>query len=349
MISHSRTTITERDISEVIKVMKTGMVYTGPYVEEFENRVSNYIGREYGFATTSGTLAIVLSLEVLGVKKNDEVIIPSYVCHNVLSAVLFRGARPVLADIDQDDFNIDHDDVEMKINKNTKAIIVPHMYGMPAHVDRFGETGIPIIEDCAQAIGAKFKNNNIGTFGDISVFSFHALKMITSGSGGMILTDNGEIYSKLRSCNDPNYNNGEFMKYFPLTDLQAVLGISQLEQLEGFITRRREIARIYNDELKSLDVDLPIAEDKKREPVFYRYCIKLNKQENIEKIIELYLKEGIVVRRLYKPLHQFEPFKDQYCEVSERVFSRVISIPIYPTLSESDIGKIIDVTKKVLE
>lgn len=185
MILHSKPTIDNRDIEEVKKVLKSGMIAQSKKVEEFEKNFSSYLKVKDSVVTSSGTSALHLSLIALNVKENDEVIIPAYCCSAILNSILYIRANPVLVDVNLDDFNISFKDVRKKLNKKTKAIILPHLFGQPADLQEIKNIDVPVIEDIAQSLGANYNNKKVGSFGTLSVCSFYATKVITCGEGGI--------------------------------------------------------------------------------------------------------------------------------------------------------------------
>ncbi len=359
-IPHSRPTINEEDICPVISVLRTGQLATGKEVQEFVGDVCRYVELDTGggVATNSGTNALYLALKSLGIGTDydvrfepgaigDEVIIPSYVCRSVLSAVEQAGAQPVLADIEPDSYNIDPADCYSKISENTKAIIVPHMFGTPANLDEFlelrSETGVPFIEDCAQAIGARYKGKKVGSSGDLSIFSFYATKcMTTGGHGGMVLTNSEEALEKLKRMMqyDKTQNHSESYNY-SLTDPQAAMGRSQLRKLDGFNERRREIAKKYDDAFICAGLhDLP-AEDS----IYFRYVIDV---EDTVHCIRQMKKHCIDCEKpVFKPLHQYLNCSNDDFSNTERAVNRAISIPIYPSMSDEEVGYVCDAINEV--
>ncbi|MFA4932791.1 MAG: DegT/DnrJ/EryC1/StrS aminotransferase family protein, partial [Caldisericia bacterium] len=189
MIPHSKPTLDQRDYNAVLRVLQSGQISQGEYVKRFEANLSEFVGVKGGVATNSGTSALHLALLALEVGKGDEIILPSYVCTALLNAINYVGATPVLVDIEPDSFNLDAKRVKESLTEKTKAIIVPHLFGLPADMEELQSFGIPLIEDCAQALGATYKGKQAGSFGALSIFSFYATKVIASGEGGMVLSD----------------------------------------------------------------------------------------------------------------------------------------------------------------
>ncbi len=233
MIPHSRPTISKEDVSSVADNLIGGQIASGKETALFEKEMSEYIGALGGVATNSGTNALHLALKAIGVKMGDEVVLPSYVCASVLSAVNYTGATPVLADIESRGYNIDPESVEKKISKKTKAIIVPHMFGAPANLGKLLALGVPIIEDCAQSVGAEYIGKRVGSFGDLSVFSFYATKVLTTGQGGMVLTNSQKLLENLANLTKYDELEEYCIAYnYELADFSAALGRNQLRRLD---------------------------------------------------------------------------------------------------------------------
>ena len=344
MIFHSRPTLDQIDFDSVLDVLKSGHLAQGEQVAGFEDAFCSFVGVRNGVAVSSGTAALHLSLLALGVGNGDEVIIPSYVCCALLNAVKYVKAVPVIADIDRFTFNIDTNDIEKRITSKTKAIIVPHMFGFPADIDELLSFGIPVIEDCAQSIGAKYQGRYTGSFGVCSIFSFYATKMLATGEGGMILSNDDRLTGILRDLRDYDEKDCYSVRYnYKMTDIQAALGISQLKKLPSFIGRRKEIASLYNRALNEISFPVPSAFEG-REHIYYRYVLLLNDSSGF---IENMLKMGIECRRpVFKPLHEY--FGLSGYPVTREVMGRAVSIPVYPLLRDADTHKISAGIKKIL-
>ncbi|MEM3702964.1 MAG: DegT/DnrJ/EryC1/StrS aminotransferase family protein [Candidatus Bathyarchaeia archaeon] len=343
IIPHSRPLIEEDDIKAVAEVLASGHIAQGEKVKEFENAVANFVGVKHAVACSSGTAAIHLALNSLNIKEGDEVIMPSYVCSSPYFATSYTGAKPIIADIDLSDLNISIKSVHKRTSTKTKAIIMPHMFGTPAEIEEFLDLGVHIIEDCAQSLGAKYKNKLVGSFGDLAVISFYATKMITTGEGGMILTNNSELYYKILDVRDYDKKPLAPIKYnYKMTDFQAALGISQLKKLHHFIKRRLKIATLYNEKISGYGVKLLRVPDYK-ESVFYRYVIMVKEAEKVR--MEA-LKNGIVFERpVYSPLHK--SFPSLKCPSSDEAYKKALSIPIYPSLREDEISQITSAFDKI--
>ena len=344
IIPHSRPSLTDSDIKAVTSVLKSGQLSQGPKVAEFESKLALFIGKKKAAAVSSGSAALHLALLALDVKEKDEVIIPSFVCSAVLNAVNYTGATPVLVDIDPLTFNISVDTAKKAITRKTKAIIVPHMFGCAAEIDELSELGIPIIEDCAQSIGAYFKGAKLGSFGLLSIFSFFATKVLSAAEGGMVLSDSEDLMSRIKDLREYDNKDDYILRYnYKMTDIQACLGLNQLSFLEKFIDRRREIAAQYFKEFKNCNFSLPVWKEGK-EHIYYRFIIKTkdNASEYIEKFQQ---KKVMCMRPVYIPLHIYLNLSG-FPQTME-AWQKTISIPLYPSLTEKEIEKIIAVVKEI--
>ncbi len=343
-IPHSRPTLTDSDIEAVSRVLRSGQLSSGPVVSEFERKFAEYTGKHHALATSSGTSALHLALLALGVGRGDEVIIPSFVCSALLHAVNYTQAKPVIVDIDPQTFNISADAVKGSITRKTKAIIVPHMFGLMAEIERLAEFNIPLIEDCAQSAGAVHKGRKAGSFGLFSVFSFYATKVLTSAEGGMVLSDSHRLISKIKDIRDYDNKDDYALRFnYKMSDVQAALGVNQLASLEGFIKKRKEIAARYFEEFKNCDFVLPTRREG-REHIYYRFIIK-TKREAFSYLEEFEKKKVICRRPVYRPLHLYSELRG-FANTME-AWTKTLSIPIYPSLSEEEIKKIIAVVREI--
>lgn len=340
-IHHSKPTLCIKDAGLFKSVLASSQIASGSIARDFEKKFSDYIGCAGAVATNSGTSALHLALSALGVKGGDEVIVPSYVCVSIVDAINYVGARPVLTDIDYNTLNISIKDARRKLTKKTRALIIPHMFGLPCDIDQFLRIGLPLIEDCAQSLGAKYKNKLTGSFGAISVFSFYATKLITTGYGGMVTADSKKLLERIKDLNEPDKRGDYKVRYnYKMSDLQAALGIDQLESLKSFIRKRQAIAKEYTRLLSSYDLKLP-SEGEGRTHIFYRYVVKTKKAGLIKKC---FLKNGIeVMPPVYKPLHRYLALNKKDFPNTERVYREAVSLPIYPALKREEYLKVIRV------
>jgi perosamine synthetase len=344
IIPHSRPTIDQEDIEAVTKVLASGMIAQGEKVREFESTIAKFVGMKYGVAVSSGTAALHLALRSLEVGHGDEVIMPSYVCSSPYFAVAYTGALPMVVDISLEDLNICAKTAKEHVTPRTKAVIVPHMFGTPAEVDELGELGVSLIEDCAQSLGAEYKGRRAGSFGELSVFSFYATKMITSGEGGMVLTDNRRLYDRMVDSRDYDKKLLTPLKYnYKMTDFQAALGLSQLKKLKYFIERRTELASAYSERFARYDVELP-PECSYKKSVFYRYVVRADRRDKIETLAK---EKGIMCEKpVFRPLHN--SLNASACPNSDHAYEKALSIPLYPSLSDDEVQYVLSALDSVL-
>ncbi len=347
MISHSKPTIKKYEIERASKVLMSGNHATGEIVEKFEKKLSSFIGVEGGVATNSGTSALHIALLALGVKSNDEVIMPSFVCTALLNAVNYIGAKPILADIDEDIFSIDYKLVLTKLTKKTKAVIIPHMFGLPVNIKPFLSLGLFIIEDCAQSLGAEINNKKAGSLGHVSIFSFYATKLISTGYGGMLISNSKAVLNRARDLLDFDERDDYKIRFnYNMTDFQAAIGMSQLDRLNDFITKRIQIASYYHKRFNKFPIWLP----EKKANIYYRYIVKIDK--NADKIIEYLKRRGVEAKKpVFRPLHRYLKLNSSNFPATEKAYIKSVSLPIYPDLNENErkivADSLIDILNKI--
>lgn len=345
MIPHSRPTLGKDDYEAVLRVLESGNLVQGDMVIAFEKALSSFVATKGGVAVSSGTAGLHLSLIALGVREGDEVIIPNYVCSAPLNAVKYLAGVPVLADIEPDTYNIDIKSIRRLLSRKTKAIIVPHLFGLPADIAEIVSLGIPVIEDCAHSIGARYKGNYTGSFGILSVFSFYATKMLSTGEGGMVLSKEDKLLETVRDLRDYDEKKSYRIRFnYKMTDIQAAMGISQFKKLPQFIEKRQEIARRYNQEFQENISSVPIV-SQEREHVYFRYVIMMADADNFIRQME---SMGIMCRRpVFRPLSRYLGLLGY--PVTDRIWDRAVSLPLYPSLTEDEINLVISESKRFLK
>ena len=335
MIPHSRPSLGREEREAIEEVLNSGQIAQGKKAAEFERNFANLVGRRYAVAVSSGTAALELSLRALKIGAGDEVVFPSYTCVSLLHAVEAVGALPVLADIDLEDLNLSVPEAKKKLRKKTKGLIVPHAFGRPARMGEFEKLGVPVIEDGTQALGARITGKKVGSFGALSVFSFYATKMITTGEGGMVVTDSRPIAETLRDLRD--YDKKEFHLFrtnSKMTDLEAAMGIEQAKKLPRFIERRRAIARRYREALQKSSAILP-AEDAERDHVYYRFVIRVPKEA--QHWLNRLQARGVDAKEpVFKAVHESLRESDSRFPASTQAMQECLSLPIYPSLTEEE-------------
>ncbi|MGG3804441.1 UDP-4-amino-4,6-dideoxy-N-acetyl-beta-L-altrosamine transaminase [Metabacillus fastidiosus] len=369
--------IDEEDIEAVVSVLKSEYLTTGPAINEFERKVAEYVGAEYAVAFTNGTAALHGACYAAGIGKEDEVITTPMTFAASANCVLYQGGVPIFVDINESTYNIDVNQIETKISKKTKAIIPVDFTGQPAELkeilDIAKKYNLIVIEDAAHALGATYKDKRIGSISDMTMFSFHPVKHITSGEGGMIVTDNKEYYEKLlqfrshgitRDINKLTENHGpwyyemQFLGYnYRMTDIQAALGSSQLNKLDLFITRRREIAAQYNAAFQGISQIITPFQNSDRESSWHLYIIRLNLKEltvGRKEVFEALQNQNIGVNVHYIPVH-LQPYYQQlgyirgFLPNAERLYEEIISLPLFPSMTEQDVKDVVVAVQRTIE
>ncbi len=342
VVPHSRPSLNRNDSDSVSRVIRSGHIAQGEIVEEFEREMATYIGTRGAVATSSGTAALHLALVALGIGRGDRVAIPSFVCTALLNVIKYVGATPVLVDINRETYNMDTHNLKKKITPSTKAIILPHLFGLPADIGEVLSLGIPVIEDCAQAVGAVYKGKRVGSFGILSCFSFYATKVFSSGEGGMVTSNSPKLLKKIKDLREYDNRKSYTIRYnYKMTDLHAALGLSQLKRLRTFLTKRVNIARKYSSELHGF-CKTPSLTYVDRDHIFYRFIIQIS--GNVSHVLRLISQQGVMcMRPIYKPIHTY--LNLQGFPASDLAQKKTISLPIYPTLTKREINRVIDALK----
>lgn len=296
----------------------------GPFVKEFEQKMSAAVDRKYGIAVSNGTAALEVAVQALGIGEGDEVIMPTFTIISCAMAVTKLGAIPVLVDSDPCTWNMNVDEIEAKITDKTKAIMAVHLYGLPVEMNKLLELAkkyhLKVIEDAAEMHGQTYYGKPCGSFGDISTFSFYPNKHITTGEGGMIVTDDEELAERCRTLRnlcfrkDVRYVHDEISDNYRFTNLQAAVGLAQLERLDEFVERKREMGRYYTDRLKDVrGLTLPIEKTDYADNIYWVYGIVLNKdiQADNGKVQKLLAEEGIGCRTFFWCMHEQPVYRRQ--------------------------------------
>lgn len=339
MIQHSLPLITGETLSAVKEVLDSKMLAHGAVVESFEKGITDYIGGYETACVGSGGAAILLALNALNIGINDEVIFPTYVCRSVIEAVLTSGAKPVLCDVDEN-WVVSYRTIYPVVTKRTRAIIVPHVYGIKADVGEISKLGIPIIEDCAQAFGKTINNKKIGLDAELSIFSFHPTKCLTTGEGGAIMLNKKAktLREKVFALRD---GESKFTRriFSPMSDISATIGLVQLKNYDAFLDRRFQIARRY-DEVLLNKKSIKIINSNKIDTMYFRYVLKTDRVSKI--YFEKFEREGIVTRRGVDLLLHSITGDNKTFKNSEFLFNHTLSLPIYPSLTEDEVLKILN-------
>ena len=356
----------EDDIKAVTRSIKRGMHWAaGPFIEEFEKLIADYLGVKYVVAFNSGTSALHAALIAYGIGEGDEVIVPSFSFIATANAPLFVGAKPVFADMEEENYGLDPRDVERKITEKTKAIIPMHYGGLACKISELSDLAkkhnLLLIEDAAESFGARQNDKLVGTFGDSAMFSFCQTKVFTTGEGGCIVTDSRDLYEKLKllrshgRAETANYfDSNEYMEYvtlgynFRMPDIIAALGISQIKKVDKLIGVRREIAQYLNNILSEIEEIVIPSCPKNVFHVYQEYYIRVKGGKQVRDALKDYLaKEGIGTRIRFPPIHLTRFYKEilgynDKLEVTENLTSQALSLPIYPDLKKEEMDYIGD-------
>ncbi|KLE14642.1 UDP-4-amino-4,6-dideoxy-N-acetyl-beta-L-altrosamine transaminase [Clostridium sp. C8] len=375
-LAYGRQSIDDKDIEAVVELLKGDFLTTGPTVSEFENKVAEFVGARYGVAVSNGTAALHMACHAAGIGPGDEVLVPAITFAASSNCVLYCGGTPVFVDIDPKTYNIDVNKIEEKITENTKAIIPVDFSGQAVDMDKILEIAhkhnLIVIEDSAHALGSEYKNRKVGTKAHMTEFSFHPVKPVTTAEGGIIVTDDEKLYEKMMlfrshgitrnkelmdEDHGPWYYEQVDLGYnYRLTDLQCALGISQMDKLDSFIARRREIVSKYNEAFSELEeINTPFEEEFSNSG-WHIYVITLNLDKlavGRKEVFEALQKENIGVNVHYLPVYLHPYYKGLgyekgLCPVAEDIYNRMITLPLFPAMTENDVQDVITAVKKVI-
>lgn len=337
-ILHSKPTIGKEEISAVRKVLLSGQLTQGRQVELLEKKICQLSQQKYAAAVNSGSSALHLTLLALGIKKGEEVIIPSYVCQALLNAIYYIDAKPKLVDVSLMDYNIEIKEIKKALTSKCKAIIVPHMFGVMANVDEIKKIGLPVIEDCAMSIGTSLKGKPAGSFGDLAIFSFYATKMLAAGEGGAVATPDKKLIEKIFDYREYDVKKKYHVRYnYKLSDINATIAVEQIKKLKIFIKQRKKIAEHYNKYFKSTELIIP-KQHKHKDNIYYRYIVRTDKVDNLRKYLKA--KKIICGHGVMVSLHQLLNIKKGFSNTN-RILNTAISLPIYPSLTLDEQRRVI--------
>ena len=362
LIPVSEPSITQKEVDYVTDAIRSGWVSSlGKYIDMFEEKFAEFCGTKYAVATSNGTTALHLALAVYGVKEGGEVVVPDLTFIATANAVKYTGATPVMVDIDEDTLCIDTKKIEEAITKNTKAMIPVHLYGHPANmieINKIAEKyNLTVIEDAAEAHGAEINDQKVGSFGDCGVFSFYGNKIITSGEGGMITTNNTTIYEHVRYLRDhamskeKRYWHTEIGYNYRMTNLQAALGVAQLERIGELIRRKKEIFEIYKKYLSNnTRIKLNYTANWAKN-VYWMVCVEINDFAEIDRnnLIRKLKENGIDSRPYFYPMSDMPMYKKVNTPITHKVYIRGINLPSYFEMADSDIEYICKIINQLIK
>ncbi|MBY0220424.1 UDP-4-amino-4,6-dideoxy-N-acetyl-beta-L-altrosamine transaminase [Paenibacillus illinoisensis] len=375
LLPYGQQWLDEADIESVIQVLRSDFLTQGPVIQAFEQKVANYVGAKYGVAFTNGTAALHGACFAAGIGPGDEVLTTPLTFLASSNCVLYQGGNPVFCDINMETYNIDANLIEAKITSATKAIIAVDFSGQPVEIDRIlqiaHENKLILIEDAAHSLGADYDGLKVGAWADMTMFSFHPVKHVTTGEGGIIVTDNEEFYKKLiqfrshgmtRNPDEMTKNDGPWyyemhaLGYnYRMTDIQAALGVSQMDKLDNFIQRRREIVEIYNRDLADIPGLVLPYQHPKANSSWHLYIVRFLPEYfsySRREIFETLRNWNIGVHVHYIPVY-LQPFykelgySEGLCPNAERYYETAITLPLFPKMTDDDVLYVVKAIKSL--
>ncbi len=368
MIPYSTQSIDEDDIQAVTEALRSAYLTTGPRIEQFEQTVADYAGVSYAAAVSNGTAALHAACYAAGIQPGDEVITSPLTFAASANCVLYCGGKPVFADVRPDTYNIDPDDIRRKITEKTKAVIAVDLAGQPCDLDAIrkvtDEHRLILIEDAAHALGAVYKGKRVGAVADMTTFSFHPVKPVTTGEGGMVVTNDEKLWQKIKLfrshgiTRDDNPAGGWYYEQIALgynyriTDIQCALGCSQMKKLDSFLAKRKELAAYYDQAFADCEKIIQPYQLEDTQSGWHLYMIQV-KNGNRKEVFDKLRADGIGVNVHYIPVYrhpyyQAHGYQQVHCPNAETIYERIISLPLYPGLSKEQQEYVIGCVKKAV-
>jgi perosamine synthetase len=377
MIPYGRQSIDEEDIRAVVEVLRSDWLTTGPKVAEFEQAFADFVNTKDAVAISSGTAALHAAVYALGIVPGDEVIVPTMTFAATANCVVFQGATPVFADVDPHALLISPAQVEAKITSRTKAVITMDYTGHPADYDAIrsitNKHGIKLVADACHALGASYKERPVGSLADLSVFSFHPVKHIATGEGGMVTTNDSVLALRMRRFRNHGittdyhqrekqgswfYEMVDLGYNYRLTDIQCALGLSQLSKLPRFLEKRRRIAKRYNDAFSHISNISPLAVSADVLHAYHLYVVKLNIESlgiDRMKLFQRLRQNGIGVNVHYIPVHLHPFYRNKFgtekglCPAAEAAYEQILSLPMHAEMTDRDVDTVCTTFQKIIE
>lgn len=376
LLAYGKQWIQQEDVDAVNAVLTSDWLTTGPNVAVFEQRFAETVRSKDAVAVSNGTAALHTAMYALGIRVGDEVIVPAMTFAATANCVAFMGGRPVFADVDPDTLLIDPAAVEGLVTPRTKAIIAVDYAGQPCEYDRLAEIAdrhhLALVDDACHALGGEYRGRPVGTLADLNAFSFHPVKHITTGEGGMITTDRSDFAARMRLFRNHGITSDHRQREhegswfyemvdlgfnYRLTDIQCALGTSQLKHLPDWIARRQEIARRYTGAFRDIPGVNPLAVRKEVSHAFHLFVVRFDPAElrNADRtfIFQAFRAEGIGVNVHYIPVHLHPYYRDHFgtsagqCPIAETAYTQIVSLPMFPLMTDQDVADVITAVKKV--
>lgn len=362
-IPMSSAEIDESDVQAVLEVLRSGRLALGPKTEEFERLVAEYVGVKHAVAVSSGTAGLHLIVRALGIGAGDEVLVPSFTFAASVNVLLYEGATPVFVDIEPETYNLNPADVERKITPRTKVVMVVDVFGHPAEWDELiqiaNQYGLLLMDDCCEAIGAQYKGQMLGRFGVAGAFAFYPNKQMTTGEGGILVTDRDDLAQSFRSLRNQGRDEmGAWLEHprlgynYRIDEMSAALGVSQIKRLETFIQKRERVAQMYNERLNGLDwVRTPVVKSHVRMSWFV-YVVQLAEGLDRNRVMAAMESRGVPVRGYFNPIHLQPYIREQlgtsegWLPITESVAKRTLALPFHNNLNEEQVDYVVEMLKR---
>jgi perosamine synthetase len=376
MIPYGRQSIDEEDIQAVVEVLRSDWLTTGPKVDEFERAFADFVGANEAVAVCNGTAALHATTHALGIEPGDEVIVPPITFASTASCIVFQGGVPVFADVDPNTLLIDPGQAEAKITPRTKAIIAVDYTAQPCDYEKLqavaDQHDLALVADACHSLGGAYRDRPVGSLADLNVFSFHPVKHITTGEGGMITTDDTTLASRLRMFRNHGITTDHRQREelgswfyemvnlgynYRITDFQCALGLSQLRKLPGWLEQRQEIVRRYNQAFSDLSTIVPLEVRPEVTHAYHLYVIQLelgDLQCDRGVIFSTLRNNSIGVNVHYIPVHLHPFYREHFatkpgdCPIAESAYERLLTLPIHPRMSSKDIDEVVNVVRETV-
>ena len=374
MIPYSKHFIDDTDIESVIKVLRSDWLTTGPSVEAFEKEISSYVNASHAVAVSSGTAALHAAMYAMEIGCGDEAILPPITFAATANCVVYQGGTPVFADIEPDTLLLDPAEVKKKITDRTKAIIAVDYGGQPCDYDELrqiaDDNDILLVADSCHSFGVEYKGRMVGRLADLTVFSFHPVKHITTGEGGMVVTESDRFAERIQRFRNHGISadHHDRMKHgtwyyeisdlgfnYRITDFQCALGLSQLKKLPDWIQKRTQIAAIYDEALKKINGIKPLTVRKDVKHAYHLYVVAIDERMDRKMVFEKLREKGFGVNVHYIPVHLHPYYRRKYgthkgmCPISEAAYDRIMSLPMFPKMTETDIQSTLHAVETVMK
>lgn len=376
MLPYGRQFIDEDDIQGVVDTLRSDWITTGPKIAEFESRFAQQVGAQEAVALCNGTAALHAAMYALGISPGDEVIVPTMTFAASANCVVYQGGKPIFVDVEPHNLLVDPERIDSKINSRTKAIVAVDYAGHPCDYDALQTIaeryGLALVADACHALGGAYKGRSVGTLADLTTFSLHPVKHITTGEGGVVCTNDPEMAKRMRIFRNHGIDNDHCSRQaqgswfyqmvdlgynYRLTDFQCALGISQLRKLPFRVARRQEIAHLYNQALSQVPALRSLTVSTNVHHAYHLYVIELDLERLVvdrATIFKALRAEGIGVNVHYVPVHLHPFYKQRFgtqlglCPIAENAYHRILSLPIYPEMTGRDVDDVVSALQKVL-